>query len=104
MLLTVLPQEAGISWQSHLGGALGGALSGWLFRNADPTPPRRKYSWELEEEEAQRQALLEGEVEPARPDEVPVLWHRDDPSRSGQNVLPFRRTDERSDIDMTSGR
>ena len=110
VILTVLPQEAGISWQSHLGGALGGALSGWLFRNADPTPPRRKYSWELEEEEAARQALVDDEAEPARPDEVPVLWHRDDrdgrsdQARDGRNVLPFRRDDERRDIDMTSGR
>ncbi|HRO27525.1 MAG TPA: rhomboid family intramembrane serine protease, partial [Luteimonas sp.] len=27
MLLTVLPQEPGVSWQSHLGGALGGILA-----------------------------------------------------------------------------
>ena len=33
-------------------GALGGAIAAWLFRHAEPFPPRRKYSWELEEEEA----------------------------------------------------
>jgi len=95
MLLTVFPQEAGVSWQSHLGGALGGVVCAFLFRNADPMPPRRKYSWELEEEEAERQALLDAQFEPARPDEVPVLWQRgEDAARDGRNVLPFRRTDD----------
>ena len=95
MLLTVFPQEAGVSWQSHLGGALGGVVCAFLFRNADPMPPRRKYSWELEEEEAERQALLDAQFEPARPDEVPVLWqHGEHAARDGRNVLPFRRTDD----------
>jgi membrane associated rhomboid family serine protease len=40
-----------VSWQSHLGGAIGGVLSAFLFRNADPPAPRHRYSWELEEEE-----------------------------------------------------
>ena len=57
--------------------------------------PRRKYSWELEEEEAERQALLDAQFEPARPDEVPVLWqHGEHAARDGRNVLPFRRTDD----------
>src|SRR5690606_11130399 len=40
MLLTVLPQEPGVSWQSHLGGALGGIVAAFLLRHADPLPPR----------------------------------------------------------------
>ena len=50
MLLTVLPREADVSWQSHLGGALAGVLAAVLFRRLDPAPPRRRYSWELEED------------------------------------------------------
>jgi membrane associated rhomboid family serine protease len=50
MLLTVLPQEAGVSWQSHLGGAIGGVLAGVLLRYSDPRPPRRRYAFEDESE------------------------------------------------------
>lgn len=31
MILSVLPGEAGISWQGHLGGAAGGVLAAWLL-------------------------------------------------------------------------
>ncbi|MCW5581355.1 MAG: rhomboid family intramembrane serine protease [Luteimonas sp.] len=92
MLLTVLPQEAGVSWQSHLGGALGGVLAAFWFRHADPVPPRRKYSWELEEEEAERAARADRETfEPDSPHDVPVLWRRDAAPEERGTVLPFRR-------------
>ena len=89
MLLTVLPQEPGVSWQSHLGGALGGVLAAFLFRRADPSVPRRRYSWELEEEEADAEVRRgDDPLEPPAPREVPVLWERPDPPRG--SVLPFR--------------
>ncbi|MCC4596198.1 rhomboid family intramembrane serine protease [Xanthomonas campestris pv. phormiicola] len=72
MLVTVLPHEAGVSWQSHLGGALGGAVAALLLRHRDPLPPRKRYSWEDEDEETL--APLNDELEPPPPAQVPVLW------------------------------
>ena len=50
MLAAVLPHDPTVSWQSHLGGAIGGVLSAFLFRHSDPPAPRHRYSWEFEEE------------------------------------------------------
>ncbi|MFD0724937.1 rhomboid family intramembrane serine protease [Lysobacter brunescens] len=88
MLLTVLPQEPGVSWQSHLGGAIGGVLGALLFRHADPLPPRKKYSWDLEDEGAFDE---HDELELPPPDDVPVLWRR--PPEERGVVLPFPRRD-----------
>ena len=59
MLLTILPREAGVSWESHLGGALAGVLAAFLFRRTDPQAPRPRYSWEIEEELARQQGDAE---------------------------------------------
>ena len=92
MLLTILPHEAGVSWQSHMGGAAGGVLGALLWRLADPLPPRKRYSWELEDElEA---VPAHDELEPPAPREVPVLWHRDAPAEETRGVVlrfPGRR-------------
>lgn len=89
MLLTVLPHEPGVSWQSHLGGALGGVLAALWFRRVDPVPPRKRYSWEDEESDA---SPTRDELELPKPDDVPVLWHRPEPERGV--VLSFRRREE----------
>ncbi|RZA21786.1 MAG: rhomboid family intramembrane serine protease [Lysobacteraceae bacterium] len=95
MLMTVLPREAGVSWESHLGGALGGVIAAFLFRRSDPAPARRKYSWEIEEELEQQQAALERDTfEQRAPQDVPVLWKRDSVEAHAR-VLPFRRPGER---------
>lgn len=90
MLLTILPQEPGVSWQSHMGGAIGGVLAAFWFRRADPMPPRKRYSWEIEEEEAARAALEQRETyEPPAPHDVPVLWERPAPDDTRGVVLRF---------------
>src|SRR5690606_36763021 len=70
MLLTVLPREAGVSWQAHLGGAIGGVVAAFLWRRTDPQAARKRYSWEIEEElealKAEREAA--DSLEPPSPD------------------------------------
>lgn len=107
MLLTVLPGEAGISWQSHLGGALGGVIAALLLRSSDPLPPRQRYSWEDEQDsedaEAALAARLEEQFEPRAGADVPVLWQRSPAQQTGV-VLPFRtRSPGQVDTDRPPG-
>lgn len=87
MLLTVLPREPGVSWEYHLGGAVAGVLAAFVWRRADPEPPRKRYSWEDEDDEP-APGEEDGEFGLPRPDEVPVLWERPEEPRGV--VLPFR--------------
>lgn len=93
MLVSVLPHAAGVSWQSHLGGALGGAVAALLLRHRDPLPPRKRYSWEDEDEEAL--APLNEELEPPPPAQVPVLWQP--PPMPRGVILRFPPRPERGD-------
>ena len=48
----VLPLRAGVSWETHLAAALIGAIYALALRGLDVVP-RRRYTWEIEPEEAQ---------------------------------------------------
>ncbi len=95
-VLTVLPHGDGISWQSHLGGALAGVLSGVLFRRLDPIAPRQRYSWEREEEQAGEASDDADELEPPPPREVPVLWRRTPEGEVRGVVVRLRRPGEQA--------
>ncbi|TWI13444.1 rhomboid family intramembrane serine protease [Aerolutibacter ruishenii] len=91
MLLTVLPREVGVSWQSHLGGAVAGVLAAWLWRRRDPLPVRKRYSWEDEDEaQAAADAATRDALEPPSPNGVPVIWQRPDATDERGVVLEFR--------------
>ncbi|OUR73115.1 hypothetical protein A9Q78_04955 [Methylophaga sp. 41_12_T18] len=49
MVWSILPTEERISFESHLFGAVTGIISAILFRNYDPKPIEKKYSWEQED-------------------------------------------------------
>ena len=89
MLLTVLPREVGVSWQSHLGGAVAGVLAAWLWRHADPLPVRKRYSWEEEEEAQAMEPAERDSLEPPSPADVPVIWQRPEPRDERGVVVEF---------------
>ena len=90
MLLTVLPREEHVSFEYHLAGAVAGLIAAVLLFRLDPKPPRKRYSWEDEDEEAE-QAALEAELELPRPQDVPVLWKREQDAPGTATILQFPR-------------
>jgi membrane associated rhomboid family serine protease len=50
MLGGLFPENPQISFESHLAGAVIGALLGFLLQHLDPPPPPKRYSWEDEPE------------------------------------------------------
>ena len=51
MLLGLLPEDSGISFEYHLFGALTGAACAFALRNRDPEPLVAKYDWEDQDED-----------------------------------------------------
>jgi membrane associated rhomboid family serine protease len=94
MTMTVLPRDPDVSFEYHLAGAVMGALSALLTFRLDAAAPRKRYSWEIEDEEAELHAktAANDELEPPSPHDVPVLWHRTR-SSGGSNVIVFRPRD-----------
>ncbi len=50
MIWGVFPGQPGISYESHLAGALVGVALAFRLRRLDPAPPAKRYSWEDEPE------------------------------------------------------
>ena len=46
MILTILPVDPGVSFESHFFGAASGAFFAYLFRNWDPKLMRKRYAWQ----------------------------------------------------------
>lgn len=84
MLLTVLPREERISFEYHMAGAVMGILAAIVLRRRDPVPPRKRYSWEEESEDAGS----DQELELPRPGDVPILWKRS-PVPEGARIIAF---------------
>jgi membrane associated rhomboid family serine protease len=82
MVLSVLPQQHGVSWEYHLSGAVFGLLTGLLFSRLDTQAPKRLYSWDIEPESDS--LLQDNELDLPRPNDVPVIWQHD-------NALPERK-------------
>ena len=51
MIMTIFPQDSGVSFESHFFGAASGAIFAYAFRNWDPKPKRKKYPWERQPDE-----------------------------------------------------
>ena len=51
MVWGIIPINPGISFESHLFGAAIGVALAFFFKNRDPRPPEKHYSWEDKEED-----------------------------------------------------
>ena len=82
MIWGVFPIDPSVSWEGHLSGAIVGIVMAWIHK--DKVPPRKKYSFELEEEYEKVWAQLEDhqlpvrEVEEIKMDQKPeqrIIYH-----------------------------
>lgn len=69
----VLPVQSGVSWETHLSGAVLGVLSALALRRLD-VAPRKQYSWEgLADERDGFEEIFREEVEAEGSDRVPAV-------------------------------
>lgn len=103
MVLSVLPGDPQVSWEAHLSGAICGVVAALLWFRRDPVPPRKRYSWEDEEDmleeplAAQERAMYE----PEAPLNVPVLWVRPEAEPNGK-VIAFPDVQRRPPNDQAT--
>jgi membrane associated rhomboid family serine protease len=63
MFLGILPGQEGISWESHLLGAVAGIIAAFWFKNSIEEDERpRKYSWEEDPRELDREYFLDRDI------------------------------------------
>jgi membrane associated rhomboid family serine protease len=53
MIWGIFPRDPGVSFETHFFGAVLGIALAVVFKNHDPAPPEKKYSWETEDDDAQ---------------------------------------------------
>jgi membrane associated rhomboid family serine protease len=71
MILTILPQDPGVSFESHFLGAASGAFFAYAFRNWDPKQMRKRYT--------QHGGFVMDNPEQCRHNSLRcLLWHRYD--------------------------
>ena len=51
MIWGIFPYDASVSWEAHLSGALIGIVLAFALKWFDPPRPRKRYSWEDEEQD-----------------------------------------------------
>lgn len=51
MTHSILPHDPHISWEYHLAGAICGVVAAIKLRNADPLMPKKRYSWDADDED-----------------------------------------------------
>lgn len=51
MMMSIFPRDPQISYEAHFFGAAGGVIAALLFGKQDPKPLRKRYYWELQDEE-----------------------------------------------------
>ncbi|ADN76003.1 Rhomboid family protein [Ferrimonas balearica DSM 9799] len=78
MIYSIFPREPGISYESHLSGAIAGVIAALLWWRMDPKPAVKRYDWEDEtEQEASN-------TEAADSDLIGDLWQQAPPGESEQ--------------------
>ena len=79
MLWGIFPVDPTVSFESHLLGAVLGVALAFALRWRDPPRPRRRYSWEDDEDEV-RDAPSTGPRDVPRTSLAPGVWLRATPA------------------------
>ena len=86
-------EETHLSWLQNALAEFGATLPAASPVLPDPQAPRKRYSWEIEEEAEQARPDAERDsLEPPSPHDVPVLWKREPDEQRGV-VLRFPSRD-----------